>query len=189
MGLDAQRGVLEELGFDIVSSEPNELIGVAQRWHPDCVMTKLTYVVFVREVPRLTAAMIEEDRVGLEGRARSIDPSRLPKGFQKGVAVLVAYVAGAVDDDARRICSSKPKTRFAFFFLPGALDQSTGEAFYLRETPAWGAIFFSKFRFLMESVLMPPSVAGSWPISVGGAVLGVLMLLLFVASFALMLAR
>lgn len=189
MALDEPRVALEELGFDILIHEGDELIGVAQRWHPDCVMTKLTYVVFVREVPQLTGAMIEQDRAALEERARGLDPSRLPKGFQKGVAVLSAYVAGRVDDDARRLCTSKPKTRFAFFFLSGALDRSTGEAHFLRETPMWGALFFSKFRFILDRVLTPSATAGSWPVSAGGAVLGVLMLLLFVASFALIFAR
>ena len=97
MGLGPQREALEALGFDIVVAEESELIATARRWHPDCVMTKLVYVVFVREVPRLSAAMIEQDRAGLERRARGLDSSALPNGFQKGVAVLSAYVADAVD--------------------------------------------------------------------------------------------
>ena len=103
MGLGPQREALEALGFDIVVAEESELIATARRWHPDCVMTKLVYVVFVREVPRLSAAMIEQDRAGLERRARGLDSSALPNGFQKGVAVLSAYVADAVDEDARRL--------------------------------------------------------------------------------------
>ena len=190
MGLGPQREALEALGFDIVVAEESELIATARRWHPDCVMTKLVYVVFVREVPRLSAAMIEQDRAGLERRARGLDSSALPNGFQKGVAVLSAYVADAVDKDARRLCTSKPKTRFAFFFLPGALDRSTREAHFLRSTPAWGALYFSKFRFILERVLKPGGTApGSWPVSVGGALLGGFLLLMTVLSLAMLFVR
>src|SRR5262249_18392969 len=146
-------------------------IGIRQTWHLDCLFTKLTYVVAVRYVERLTAAQIEEDRLGLSDRARRLDPSKLPRGFQKGVAVLTAYVADAVDPEAMRACAEKPKVRFAFFYLPGVLDRATGVATFLRRTPAWGGIYFAKFRHLLGRLLEPAATALTAPISVFGIVL------------------
>src|SRR5262249_52798297 len=131
--LEAQRQELERLGFNIVAADGREVIGIRQTWHLACLFTKLTYVVALRHVERLTVAAIEEDRLGLSERARRLDPSKLPRGFQKGVAVLTAYVADAVDLDAQRVCAEKPKVRFAFFYLPGVLDQSRGVATFLRQ--------------------------------------------------------
>ena len=182
--LEPQRRELERLGFNIVAADAREVIGIRQRWHLDCLFTKLTYVVAVRRVERLSAAQIEEDRLGLSERARRLDPSRLPRGFQKGVAVLTAYVADVVEPDARELCARKPKVRFAFFYLPGVLEPATGIATFLRQTPAWGGIYFAKFRHLLGRLLEPARTAAAAPISVFGIVLSVIIL----GSLALMVA-
>ena len=48
-------------------------------------MTKLTQLVVVRTVETLTLDIMEKDRIYLEEKASTLDPSRLPKGMQKGV--------------------------------------------------------------------------------------------------------
>ena len=53
----------------------------------------------------------------------------------------------------------------------GARDGGTGVLHFLRTTPLWGAIYFSKLRFLIEKVLAPGEGGKSWPVSVGGIAL------------------
>ena len=189
MSLQEQRQELERLGFKVVRESPDSLVALRQKWHWDCLLTKLTYVVFVRRVIGLKAAGIEADRARMEEEARTLDPSALPRGFQKGVAVLPLYIADQVDESARALLERKSKIRFAFFYLPAALDLSSGRAYYLRGTPAWGALYFSKFRFLVRRVLEPAGSPTSWPVSAMGTIFGLLIIGLLIASFTLFASR
>ncbi len=189
MSLDAQRSELEQLGFRIVEQSGDSLIAITKKFHWDCVFTKLSYVVFVREIAELTPAVIEADRLGLEQRTRQLDPSILPRGLQKGIAVIVAYLAERVTPEARALCESKPKVRFAYFYLPAARDGATGLDHYLKTTPAWGAIYFSKLRFVIQKVLTPGQGGSSWPVSGGGAVMTLFIAAVLVVNLALFLSR
>jgi hypothetical protein len=106
-----------------------------------------------------------------------------------GGAVLPLYIAEKVDDSARALLERKSKIRFAFFYLPAALDLSSGRAHYLRGTPYWGAIYYSKFRFLIRRLLDPAGTPTSWPVSALGTILGFLLVGLLAAAFALFAAR
>ena len=161
-----------------LAQEPNKNL--------DCIATKITYVIFVKKVDELTADRIDRDREELGARAKGLDPSVLPRGFQKGVAVLSMYVADRVEESARQMCLSKPKARFAHFFVPAVLDKSSGQTFFIQGTPAWGALYYSKYRFLIRRLLEPATAPASWPLSVGGIVLGLLILLLMAVSFGLL---
>jgi hypothetical protein len=185
MSLDAQSKELEQLGFRIVDRGEDSLVATAKKFHWDCMLTSMSYVVFVRKVAELTPATIEGDREGLQERASKLDPSLLPRGFQKGTSVVVAYLADRVTPEARAICETKPKVRFAYFYLPAARDGATGVLHFLRDTPMWGAIYFSKLRFLIQRMLAPGDGGGGWPLSVGGAVLTIFVF----ATLALNLVR
>jgi hypothetical protein len=185
MSLDAQRRGLEGLGFKIVEGGEDSIVATARKFHWDCMLTSMSYVVFVRRVAELTPAMIDGDREGLQQRAGQIDPSLLPRGLQKGTSVIVAYLADRVTPEARAVCESKPKVRFAYFYLPAARDGASGILHFLRETPMWGAIYFSKLRFLIQSVLAPGEGGGGWPVSIGGLVLTIFVF----ATLALNLVR
>jgi hypothetical protein len=173
--LDKPTGALENLGLEIKSSESGQLIAVGTKWHWDCVFTKVTYVVVVRTVSELTPDIIESDRKQLEKEAKNIDPSRLPRGFQKGIAVLVNYVAETVTPEAHAVLEKRPKVKWAYFYVPAAMDLSNGKMSYLKSTPAWGGIYFSKFRHVIKQVLDPDIPKAGWPVSVGGAVLSALL--------------
>jgi hypothetical protein len=189
MTLAQRRAELERLGFQIVEETQETLVATTRRFHFDCMFTSVSYVVFVRHVPELTAELIEQDRLELQQRASSLDPSRLPRGFQKGTAVLTAYLADRVTPEARALCETKPKVRFAYFYLPAVLDRSTGLAHYLRTTPIWGALFFSKFRFLHESLLADTPTGGSWPVSGFGIFLTAFVIVVLLLNVALLLMR
>jgi hypothetical protein len=189
MSLEQQKTELEGQGFKIVEESPETLVAVRQRWHWDCVFSKLTAVVFVRRVGTLTTTQLETDRAELEARAKNLDPSILPRGFQKGTAVLTAYIADQIEEGARALCEQKPRVRFAWFYLPGVLNLATGQAHFLRTTPLWGAIFFGKFRYILGRLLEPKSVIGREPLSVFGTILTVLIVVMLVASLALLLRR
>jgi hypothetical protein len=189
MSLDAQRSELEQLGFRIVEQSGGSLIAIIKKFHWDCVLTRLSYVVFVRELAELTPAVIEADRQDLEQRTRQLDPSILPRGLQKGTAVIVAYLAERVSPEARELCESNPKVRFAYFYLPAARDGATGLVHYLKTTPAWGAIYFSKLRFVIQKVLTPGQGGSTWPVSIGGAVLTLIITVVLVMNVAIFLSR
>jgi hypothetical protein len=185
MHLEAQRNELAQLGFRIVAETPDRIVATAKRFHWECMFTRISYVVFVRRVEELTVQMIEADRAELQQTAKGIDPSTLPRGLQKGTAVITAYVADRVTPDAQRMLENKPKMRFAFFYIPAALDQSTRLSHFIRGTPAWGAIYYSKFRYVISRLLTPQASKPAWPVSAGGATLTILMIVLMIASFSI----
>src|SRR5262245_31980079 len=135
MSIEAQRQELQRLGFKIIEDSGDRLVATTKRFHWDCVCTRLSYVVVVREVPELTPESIAADRTRLEEEARQLDPSSLPRGLQKGTAVVAAYVADRVTPAARDLCAQSPKTRFAYFYIPAVLDRGAGVAHYVKGTP------------------------------------------------------
>ncbi|MGB7415734.1 MAG: hypothetical protein WA902_16125 [Thermosynechococcaceae cyanobacterium] len=191
MSLDAQRQELQRFNFQIVKDEPETLIALRQKWYWDCLLTKITSVVFVRQVQDLTLDMIESDRTQLEADAKQLNPSLLPRGFQAGVSVITIYIAERIEFEAQTRLKSKPKIRFAWFYLPAALEQSTGKLCYLKETPIWGFIYFSKFRYLIRRLLQPSDTPIEEPPSIAGIVLSVILggylLLMLVGILALVL--
>ena len=144
-GLAPHRHALEHQGVRVVGDDGEELIAVHSKWHWEVFLTKMTWIVAVTRVGQLTTERIRADRDGLTQKARDLDPSALPRGFQKGMVVLSLYVADSVDDDAAAMLRRKPEMRFAWFHVPGALDRSTGQ--------------------LLGEVLQPPSVPGKEPLS------------------------
>lgn len=189
MSLDAQRSELEQLGFRIVEQSGDGLLAITKKFHWDCVLTSLSYVVLVREIAELTPAVIEADRRDLEQRTRQLDPSILPRGLQKGIAVIVAYLAERVTPEARSLCESNPKVRFAYFYLPAARDGATDRVHYLKTTPVWGAVYFSKLRFIVQKVLTPGKGDSTWPVSLGGAALTLFIVAALVMNVAIFLGR
>lgn len=190
MSLELQRSELKRFQFQIVKDEPETLIGLRQKWYPDCLLTKLTDVVFVRKVQHLSVDIIEADRDQLQTDAKQLNPSLLPRGFQAGVAVITIYIADRVDFEAQSLCKQKPKIRFAWFYLPAALEQSSSKVFYLKDTPMWGFIYYSKFRYLIRRLLQPTDAPVQEPKSVVGVVFGVVLVgyLIFLAILILALS-
>ncbi len=188
MSLDLQRSELERFQFQIVKDEPETLIGLRQKWYPDCLLTKITYVVFIRKVQHLSVDIIEADRDQLQTDAKQLNPSLLPRGFQAGVAVITIYIADRVDFEAQSLCKQKPKIRFAWFYLPAALEQSSSKTFSLKETPLWGFLYYSKFRYLIRRLLQPTDAPVQEPKSVVGIVFGVVLVGYLICFAILILA-
>jgi hypothetical protein len=180
--LAARRKVLEELGYHVVAADDQRVVAARQKWYWDCFVTKLTTVVFVKRVERLDVQMMEEDRKRLEQEAKTIDTSLLPRGFQKGTGVFVCYLAGSVDPAVAALVQRKPATRWAYFYFPVVVDLGAqGAGYYCHETPAWGAIYYGKFRFLAERLAAPGTPGRSEPISAAGIVLIVIIVLMLLA--------
>jgi hypothetical protein len=68
--------------------------------------------------------------------------------------------------------------RFAFFYLPSALDQKSGTTYYLQDTPIWGYIYYGKFRYLSQRLLNPAGIQGSEPLSPAG--IGITVFICFI---------
>ncbi len=187
MSLEPQVDELKRLGFDIAETSEHEVIAIKKQWHWDCIFTKLTYVVVARHVDELTASMIDEDRESLAAKAKQLDNSLLPRGFQKGVAVIVAYLARQVTEEARERCESKPPMRFAWFHVPSARDTTAKLNYFVRKTPAWGGLYYGKFRHLIQRVLEPSQPATNAPLSKMGIGLLALMAFSIVLPLLLML--
>jgi hypothetical protein len=165
MSLQYQRLELGRLQFKEISNTDDSIIALRKKWYWDCLFTRLTTVAFIRKVDQLSGEMIEKDRLDLSNQAKKLDSSLLPRGFQKGVAVLTIYLAQNVDASAQEKCLTKPKVRFAFFYLPSALEQSTGKTFILKETPIWGFIYYGKLKYLSQRLLSPSEVPPKEPLS------------------------
>ena len=181
--LNQQRIELEKLGYAIISQTGNEIIGVRRKWFWDCFATNLTMVIFVQTIESLTAARIDEDAARMIARARDVDPSSLPLGFQKGRAIISVYLAGQVEPDAQRLCSSPQKLRYATMFFPAAMDQSTGSVHYLRTTPFLGSFYFGKLRYPVQHILESTNAPGQEPLSIFGIVYEFIIVLSFLCAF------
>ena len=174
--LASRKAELERQGFTILAEGPVLVTAGRGRWYWDCAMTKLVYTVFVRRVPVLDETTYFADRVKLEEEAASLDASALPRGFQKGNAVIVLYVADRVDPEVLERIEHKPERGFAKFHFPVVLDLSTGRGTYLESTPHWGSLYYPKFRHLAERLLHPEAPPTKEPLSGMGVALAILLM-------------
>ena len=181
--LNQQRTELEKLGYAIISQTGNEIIGVRRKWFWDCFATNLTMVIFVQTIESLTAARIDEDATRMIAQARDVDRSSLPLGFQRGRAIISVYLAGKVESDAQRLCSSPQKLRYATMFFPAAMDQSTGSVHYLRTTPFFGGFYFGKLRYPVQHLLESAKAPNKEPVSIVGIVYEFTIVLSFLCVF------
>lgn len=179
--LDGQVAELQRLGFAIVSRSEYEVVATRRRWCWDCFATNITFVVFLKATGPLSAAHIAGETGQLLSRARDLDTGGLPIGLQHGRAVFPVYIADRVEPDAQSLCSVAQPGRFSEMSFPAALDRSTGQAYYLRSTALWGAIYFVKLRFLAARLLEPASAPAREPLSVPG-----LVLMAFIAAMFLL---
>lgn len=142
---------LEAIGCKVVLQEPGRWVGVRSPFYWDVAFTKMTQVILVREIAHLRSADLDEDLVWLKNNADSLDPSSLPRGFQKGIGVMAFYHSETAEEAAVTRLTGKQKMAFASFFYPAAVVG--GELKMLTSTPMWGAAYFGKFRWLAKKVL------------------------------------
>ncbi|WP_299485705.1 hypothetical protein [Acaryochloris sp. IP29b_bin.137] len=183
-----QQQELTCLNFRILEVTPDTIIAARRTFNWDCLFTWVNYTVFVRRVSLLTAQVMETDQTALMQKAQQSNQSPLPRGFQSGNAVLVAYIADQVDLEAQQLCQQRTKIRFAQFYLPAALDQNQ-HTYLIHRTPLWGLIYYTKFRYILNRLLKPLGTANQEPRSIAGMILtGVIigyMLLLGVILIAI----
>jgi len=91
--------------------------------------------------------------------------------MQSGNAILVVYVADRVQPDAQNLCERQGKLGFAEFYVPAALDLERNAAFLIQKTPVWGAIYYSKFRYILARLLSPQGTPNQEPRSTSGLVI------------------
>lgn len=173
---------LKRLGYTIVHEAEDHVVAVRKKWHWDCFFTKLTTIVSLRKVDKLESKDIEIDREKLAEDWKSYDSDILPRGLQRGVAVLPVYLAGEVGEEAHKDCTTAPRMRWAYFFVPACYDESTDEALFLKSNPVWGRMYYPKFRFLWQRLLTPDDAPPKEPVSM----MGILLLLFILAMFVLM---
>lgn len=180
--LPEQQAELERLGFKTLKTEPGMLIMASGKFfYWDCILTFINYTVFVRQVEVLSAAVMEGDRTQFQTLAQSENPSFLPRGMQSGNAVLTVYIANTVDTDAQQICQNpRSISGFAKFYLAGALDATTGQQYYSTKSPMVGAVYYGKFRYLIQRLLDPQNAPTKQPISLLGAGLLVILALMII---------
>ncbi len=181
--LDPQVQELQQLGFEILRTEPLILIAKRRTFYWECFLTFVNYTMFVRRVERLSAAMILEEREKFLNQSKALNRSKLPRGIQSGNAILVAYIADRVDEDAQRLCEYNSKKYFAQFYQTAALNTQTSQTYLLKKTPLWGAVYFGKFTYLLNRVLLPQVQTHQEPLST----LGIVLTTLFVGWFLLIL--
>jgi len=169
-------------------TESMTAIAARRTFNWECLLTWVNYTVFVRWIPLLTAQVMEADQQTLMQKAKQANQSPLPRGFQSGNAVLVAYIADQVDLEARQLCQRNTKIRFAQFYVPAASEQQ-GQTYLIQKTPLWGFIYYVKFRYILNRLLKPEGTPNQEPRSTAGLILtGVfvlymLLLVVFVVMF------
>lgn len=173
---------LSRLGFDTVSQEVGQIVAVRQKWYWDVMASKLTQVVFVWAVAALTESDLRSDFGRLREYALRLDPSRLPRGFQKGFAAIPVYLADQVDPGAQRLLAEKPSVGFGSIYFPAARDETTGAAHVTPNTAVVGRAFTPKLRFIAQRVVDPEHAPEREPVSVLMVVLGAFILIVFVLA-------
>jgi len=176
--LDAHRQELERQGYRVVAITPDGFVASRAKWYWDCVATKISTLVLMRQVADVDAATIRADLAALATNATRYDPSALPRGFQKGRALVAFYVADRASPDAIALATARPSVQLASFPLAGIVEG--GRAHYYRETPIVGGLYFSKFRYLMSRLAEPAAAPTDEPLSVLGIALTSLMAALIV---------
>jgi hypothetical protein len=178
LDLESRKADLTRMGYTVRYEEPGLFVASYARWYWDCMVTKLSYITLVRRVSHLTPQIIQADLASLAQRATEYDPSALPRGFQKGRALVAFYLADTADPEAIRIAKSAPKLDFASFTMAGILEANGNQSWY-DKTALWGAVFYAKFHHLMRRLVAPSAAPSSEPISIPGAILmGFLVLML-----------
>ena len=176
LGLTPQRDELTRLGFEILSESDLQIVAVRQKWYWDVLGTKLTQVVFVWSVATLSGTELGTDLGRLRDYAATLDPSRLPRGLQKGLAVIPVYLADTIEADAQQSLQSKPSVGFAVMCFPAARDMSTGASFIPHGTAMVGRAYMPKLRFVARRLVDPEHAPGREPVSALMIVLGLIIL-------------
>ncbi|MBE9012633.1 hypothetical protein IQ250_20750 [Pseudanabaenaceae cyanobacterium LEGE 13415] len=188
--LIGQKAELERLGFQILQEEPNRIIASRRSFYWECLLTYVNYTLFVQRVNELSAEMMISDRDRFIPESKQVNLSPIPRGLQSGNAVLVVYVADRVKPDAQKMCERQGKLKFAEFYIPAALDLERNVAFLIRKTPAWGAIYYPKFKYILARLLSPQGIPNQEPLStlgIGFLVIGFGIPLLCLAIMLLLL--
>ena len=189
MFLDSARAELVRMGYSVVQESENEVVGVRSKWAWDAAATKISNIVFLRATGPLSAEHIAGETARMFQEAGELDPSALPRGFQKARNVIAFYSADRVDSDAQVFCGQNQPMRFAAQYFPVALDRSTGQTYYFQGTPLWGAVYFSKFRHLAGRLAGIPGTPEEEPVSALGIAMGLLLVaatLLVIPAVALL---
>lgn len=177
MDLATRRAELERLGFRVVNEDATSLVATRAKWHWECFMTKLTVVALVRRVPSVTADNMNADEKWLHDKATKLDPSALPRGFQKGRAFVSVYLADQVDHSAVERAQRKPTLQFATFFMPAVRD-AAGNMAWFKETPFVGAVYYPILQFIVRRLLDPSAGAEKEPPSKVGVIMTLVLVVL-----------
>lgn len=178
----ARQAELEQLGFKVLQVEPDQIVAGRSSFYWDCIFTMMNYTVFVRRVTTLSEQIIKGDRPQLLTSAKTLNQSALPRGFQSGNAILVVYLADEIEHEAQSLCKSGARLSFAQFYLPAAVNVTSKATFVVNHTPPWGAVYYCKFRYILNRLLAPQGRLNREPSSIIGIIITSLLLLLFLVT-------
>ncbi|BAU10881.1 hypothetical protein LEP3755_13730 [Leptolyngbya sp. NIES-3755] len=187
--LIAQKAELERLDFKILQADQDRIVASRRSFYWECLFTYVNYTIFVQRVNELSLERMMNDRDRLIPESKELNRSRLPRGMQSGNAILVVYVADRVQPDAQKLCERQGKLGFAEFYVPAALDLERNAAFLIQKTPAWGAIYYCKFRHILARLLSPQGTPNQEPRSTLGLVISAIFFgfpLLFIVIMLLL---
>ena len=185
MILDQYRSELERLGYAIVAESEHEVVGVRSKWYWDLMATNMTSVVFLRATGPLSAENILSETDRMVAYSKEVDPFPLPWGFQHGRSAVAVYIADSVAADAQALCNSPRGGIMPTHYFPAALDRTSGLSYYLRTTPVFGALLYSKVRYPVQRLLDPGSTPERERVSIFGSILGLFILAILVASIGI----
>jgi hypothetical protein len=178
--LESRKADLTRMGYGIRYEQADLFVASFARWYWECMVTKISFLVLVRRVAHLTRQMIKDDLAALAARATEYDPSALPRGFQKGRALVTFYVADTADADAIELAKTRPALDFASFAMAGVVDRQGNEAWY-DKTAVFGAVYYAKFHHLLRRLVRPTAPPVDEPLSIPGVIITALLVLLILS--------
>jgi hypothetical protein len=78
------------------------------------------------------------------GKERNRVP--LIRGLQFGYMIIPVVIANVISNEVRQYVSQEPPKRWCLLKFPVVCDAASNDTYYFKETPLWGAFFFSDLR-------------------------------------------
>jgi hypothetical protein len=117
----------------------------------------LSQHVLVRHCPTATISDLQAFFDAGYRYGMSANPVPLKRGIQFGYVIMPCLVVESCDPTLIQYACARPRKHWALFEFPVVHDLSTRRTHYFRQTPLWGAVYYSDMRKLAETCISTES--------------------------------
>lgn len=89
-------------------------------------------------------------------KAKKVNRIPLPRGLQFGFMIIPCLIVDKANESLLQFARHAPRKHWSVFEFPIVVERRTGKVSYFKDTPLWGAFFFSDLRKLAEQCIEIP---------------------------------